>query len=208
MRPANGRARPQGQPDQPVAKCKRRAGGRDRGAQEPNGTGDNAAGSVPAAASFPQTVVAAQDSGLTPALDFSRFSSTRHPTPRRFAVIVVGRLEYGFSQRRLYAQDPRAVVGETMLAAGRHDDELPRGDGRMVVADPDVGLAFIDPQHFLDRMQMRRRAVPRLAPLFENAELRRAIPRRYMHFRQHGGTPFFLRLTIEIDDVHESPKLA
>ena len=66
----------------------------------------------------------------------------------------------------------------------------------MRVVDPDVGLPFEHMQHFLDRVQMGRRAVPRLAPLLEHAELRRAVGRRRPHARQHAGAPFLARLLL------------
>src|SRR5579871_943549 len=51
---------------------------------------------------------------------------------------------------------------------------------------------------------MRGRAVARLAPLLEHAKLGRADARRDGHLRQHARAPFFLRLAIEIDDLHGS----
>jgi len=75
------------------------------------------------------------------------------------------------------------------------------------VADPHLGLAFEHAQNFLDRVQMRGRAVAPLAPLLEHAKLGRAVPRRDDHLRHDARPPFFLRLAIEIDELHGAPRL-
>src|SRR6185437_9315301 len=131
--------------------------------------------------------------------------SARQPAPRGFALVVIGGLEYRRGQRRLDAQRAGADVAEAVLAAGRHDRELPGTQGGVRVADPDIGLALDDAQHLLDRMQVGWRAVTRLAPLLEQAQLRRAVGRRHVHARAHAWAPFFLRLAVEIDDRHDSP---
>ena len=58
---------------------------------------------------------------------------------------------------------------------------------------PDVGLALEHVQHLFDRVQMGRRAVARLAPLLEQAELRPAVRGRNAHARQHALAPFLAR---------------
>ena len=78
-------------------------------------------------------------------------------------------------------------------------------DARLV--DPHLGLAFEHAQDFLDRVQMCGRTVARLAPLLEHAKLRGAVARRDVHPRHDARPPFFLRLTIEIDDLHGVPRL-
>src|SRR5689334_10307818 len=93
--------------------------------------------------------------------------SARQPASRGFAPVVIGGLEYRRGQRRLDAQRAGADVAKAVLAAGRHDRELPRTQGGVRVADPNVGFALDHAQHLLDRMQMGRRALPRLAPLLE-----------------------------------------
>ena len=99
------------------------------------------------------------------------------------------------------------AVGEAVLAAGWHDDELARGECRVRLIDPHFGLPFEHAQDFLDRVQMRGRAVARVAPLLEHAKLRGAVARRDVHLRHDARPPFFLRLTIEIDDLHGVPRL-
>src|SRR6185437_14847535 len=63
----------------------------------------------------------------------------RQPPPRRFALVVGGGFEHRLGEGGVDAQRGGAVVGEAMLAAGRDDDELARGEGDVGVADPDVG---------------------------------------------------------------------
>ena len=99
------------------------------------------------------------------------------------------------------------VVGEAVLAAGWHDDELARGERDARLADPHLGLPFEHAQDFLDRVQMRGRAVARLAPLLEHAKLGRAVQGRDVHLRHYARPPFFLRLAVEIDDLHGVPRL-
>src|SRR4029077_4643957 len=58
------------------------------------------------------------------------------------------------------------------------------------------------------RVQMGRRAVPRLAPLLEQAELRTAVLSRDAHPRQHALAPLLARRAVEIDDAHGIPPIA
>ena len=61
------------------------------------------------------------------------------------------------------------------------------------LADPDVGLALEHVQHLFDRVQVGRRAVTRLAPLLEQAELRAAVRGRDAHAGEHALAPFLAR---------------
>src|SRR5256885_13130667 len=65
------------------------------------------------------------------------------------------------------------------------------------VADPHIRLAFQHVQHLLDRMQMGRRAVTRLAPLLEQAKLGAAVCRRDAHPREHALAPFLARNLVD-----------
>src|SRR5690348_18217140 len=113
----------------------------------------------------------------------------RQPAPWRLALVVISRLEHRRSQRRFDVQRGRAAVGKTMLAAGRNDDKLSAGQRDVTVINPDVGPPVANAQHFLDGMQVGRRALPRIAPLLEQTELRRAICRRCLHARPDTRTP-------------------
>ena len=84
-------------------------------------------------------------------------------------------LEHRLGERGLDSQHGLAGVGKAVLAAGRHDDELARGERDVRLADPHLGLPFEHAQDFLDRVQVRWRAVARLAPLLEHAKLGRAV---------------------------------
>ena len=70
------------------------------------------------------------------------YALPRQPPPRGFAPVVVGGFEHRLGEGGLDAQGRGAVVGEAVLAAGRDDDELARGEGDVGFADPHVGLFF------------------------------------------------------------------
>src|SRR3954466_16136808 len=54
-------------------------------------------------------------------------------------------------------------------------------------------------------MQMRRRTMPRLAPLLEQAELGAAVCGRDAHAGEHALAPLLARRGVQIDDAHASP---
>src|SRR5437879_4369615 len=105
----------------------------------------------------------------------NRRKSSRQPAPRRLALVVIGGLEDGRGQRGLDMQRAAADVRETVLHAGRYDRKLPAFERRMDVAGPHIGLALKHMQHLLDRVQVGRRAVPRLAPLPEQRSEERRV---------------------------------
>src|SRR5580704_7681726 len=76
------------------------------------------------------------------AWSLSSWLLARQPAPRRLTLVVVGRLEHGLGKSGLDAQHGLAAVGEAVLAAGRHDDELARGERDARLSDPNIGLPF------------------------------------------------------------------
>lgn len=54
-------------------------------------------------------------------------------------------------------------------------------------------------------MQVRRRAMSRIAPLLEQAKLRRIICGGGSHARRYARPPFLAWLLIHIDDMHRLP---
>src|SRR5262245_34883810 len=142
-------------------------------------------------------------------LGFAKSASSRpwQPAPRLLALVVIGRLENRGRKCRLNMQDRLPGVGKAMLAAGRHDDQLPAGQRDMRVINPDVGLALAHAQYFLDRMQVVWRPVSRIAPLLKHTKLRRIVCRRRPHARRDTRPPFFARLLIHIDDLHRFSNL-
>src|SRR5262245_31460113 len=103
-------------------------------------------------------------------------------------------------------QDSFAGIGKAVFPAGRHDHQLAVRQGHMLVVDPDVRGPLTHAQHFLNRVEMRRRAVARLAPLFEQAELRCSVGGGYFHPRHDAGAPFLLGLLLQIDNAHRTPR--
>src|SRR5262249_28296668 len=69
-------------------------------------------------------------------------------------------------------------------------------------ADPNLGTAFDDGQHLLDRVQMRWSPEARVAELVDDRELRGTTDGGDEHDRGHARPPFLARLGCVIDDLH------
>src|SRR5262249_28052594 len=88
------------------------------------------------------------------------------------------------------------------LLAGRHQHGAAALERRLVVADPDLGLAVEDGEHLLDGVEMGRGAAALLAPLLEDAELRRAGERGGEHAGHDAVAPGLAALALMVDDAH------
>src|SRR5262245_9249674 len=102
-------------------------------------------------------------------------------------------------------QDSFAGIGKAVFPAGRHNHQLAIRQGHMLVVDPDFRGPLAHVQHFLNRVEMCRRSVARLAPLFEQAELSCRVGGGCFHPRHDAGAPFFFGLLLQIDDAHRTP---
>ena len=95
-----------------------------------------------------------------------------------------------------------ARVFEAVQFPGRDHDGLILVDIGPFVGDPDFSRACKHLQHFLDRVQMRRCAEPRLALLLEDAKLPRIADRGDPHLGRNPLAPFFERRRRVVDDLH------
>src|SRR5262249_5363024 len=132
-------------------------------------------------------------------------SLVRQPAPWGLVLVVICCFEYGRGKCRLDMKDGRAAVRKTMLAPCRHDYQLPARQGDVLIINPTVSLSFAHSYPFLDCVQMRRRPVPGITPLLEQAKLTRIVCCRRSHARRDARPPFLAWLLIHIDDMHRFP---